>query len=361
MLEIYLRSVNYNPLGKMLDAPAFAPLLRPSTMPERVYEATPNTSGFAWETDISINSLGFRGREYSQHKPNNSYRIIVLGDSIAFGNSLALENTFPHRLEQLFASALPANQVEVLNLALSGYDTLQEIATLAEVGIALEPDMVVLSECINDIGIASGDLIYIKRLQTYGSPIYRLRAAQFIRLLFDRIYLKRAMQKNNVNENFYLKYLNYIVDIESDDSVVPIMQELAYKTQDWNDYFEMVDHYSNKDYLGRLRYSLEWLQRIQNQHGFPVLVFMVPYLHEDIDGANTLYRSIYDIAEHEARRLGYSWLDLYQPFKQAGFEKIQRSNAIDGIHPNATGHEIIAEQLFKLTLPIIEQYFSNRD
>jgi len=360
ILEIFLRSIDYNPFGTLLDDPARTELLRPSAIPERIYEATPNVSGYGWETDISINSLGFRGREYSKEKSDKSYRIIVLGDSIAFGNSHALENTFPYQLEQLFKSALPNNRVEVLNLALGGYDTLQQVATLADIGIALKPDMVLLSGCINDIGIMSANLNYIERLQKYGLPIYHLRSAQLIRQLFDRIYLKWAMRKNNTPEDFHLKYRDYIVNIENDDSVVPMMRALAYMAESreaGKDYFFMVDHYSKNDYLGRFRYSLEWLQRIQKQHGFHTLVFMVPYLHEEIDNASNLYRLVYDIVEHEVTRVGFDWIGLHQPFKEAGFSKIQFSNTKDGIHPNVVGHEIITDQLFKGILPVVEEYF----
>ena len=83
-LEIALRLYGYNPLRdwRMRD---FA--MRPSAYPDLKYELTPGASGRVWGTDLKINSQGFRGPEPSSNP--STQRVIVLGDSIAFGNNLA--------------------------------------------------------------------------------------------------------------------------------------------------------------------------------------------------------------------------------------------------------------------------------
>lgn len=52
-------------------------------------------------TDVRINSLGFRDREYSVQKPPGVFRILCLGDSTTFGHWLPVEKTYSKVLEEL--------------------------------------------------------------------------------------------------------------------------------------------------------------------------------------------------------------------------------------------------------------------
>ena len=56
----------------------------------------------------SINSLGFRDRrEYSLEKPPNTFRILVLGDSVTFGHGTLDDTTYPYLLEQQLRAGRP--------------------------------------------------------------------------------------------------------------------------------------------------------------------------------------------------------------------------------------------------------------
>ena len=55
---------------------------------------------------------------------------------------------FPAQLEQLLKQQGVA--AEVLSFAVSGYNTRQEVATLAGRGLAFHPDLVLLAYCLND-------------------------------------------------------------------------------------------------------------------------------------------------------------------------------------------------------------------
>ena len=96
-----------------------------------------------------VNAAGCRDRDYPVAKPPDTYRIVVLGDSIAFGycnesRGIPLPATFPKKLEAMLErEPLPeAARTEVLNFSVSGYDTAQEVELLAEKALAYEPDLV---------------------------------------------------------------------------------------------------------------------------------------------------------------------------------------------------------------------------
>ncbi len=83
-----------------------------------------------------INSHGFRGREYNQHKPDGVFRIVVIGDSNTFGDGVEERYHFLTLLEKYYKN------VEVLNLGVSGFGIDQELLFLKKKGIKFEPDLV---------------------------------------------------------------------------------------------------------------------------------------------------------------------------------------------------------------------------
>jgi lysophospholipase L1-like esterase len=106
------------------------------------------------------NSLGYRDSDHPLRKSPGTYRIVVLGDSIAAGLKV-LENDriFPVILERdLRARGLP---VEVINFGVSGYNTRQEVETFKEKGLPFEPDLVLLGYCLNDTDRPGGGLLEI--------------------------------------------------------------------------------------------------------------------------------------------------------------------------------------------------------
>jgi len=99
----------------------------------------------------AANADGFRDRAYARPKPPGTFRIVVLGCSMAFGYGVALEETFPKVLEARLAALAPREHVEVLNLSVSGYNPYTEAALFADVGVRYQPDLVLVQFGINDL------------------------------------------------------------------------------------------------------------------------------------------------------------------------------------------------------------------
>lgn len=124
------------------------------------HRMTPNWSGFFPEeivqevgrsqVPIRTNSLGLRSPEIAQAKAPDTYRILVLGDSVTFGWSLRGEDTYASQLASLLATLRPNQRVEVVNAGVSGYGTWQELRWLQETGLGLDPDVIVVQVHLND-------------------------------------------------------------------------------------------------------------------------------------------------------------------------------------------------------------------
>lgn len=99
----------------------------------------------SFATTFSTNSLGLRDREYPLRKPPGITRIVTIGDSFTWGFGVDDDEVYPERLEAL----LP--DTEVINLGVTAYGLRQSIGYLQRVGMGLEPDMVILGLCQNDV------------------------------------------------------------------------------------------------------------------------------------------------------------------------------------------------------------------
>ncbi|MEG4495597.1 SGNH/GDSL hydrolase family protein [Microcoleus sp. F10-C6] len=96
---------------------------------------------------LQINSEGFRDREHSKTKPENTFRIAVLGDSFVAAQEVPLEQTFLNVMERKLCKdeAFSGKKVEVINFGVRGYGTAQELITLREKVWQYAPDLVLLA------------------------------------------------------------------------------------------------------------------------------------------------------------------------------------------------------------------------
>jgi hypothetical protein len=134
----------------------------------------PTYSSRIWEKRyVKLNSLGFRDREHSINKPNGDRRLLVVGDSYAFGVGLKDANT---RLGERLAIHLAEGSAEhwvSINASRGNTHTLEHIEFLRQ-ALDYKPDIVILLYVFNDID-------YIKHITPRGA-ITDLESSRFGRL-----------------------------------------------------------------------------------------------------------------------------------------------------------------------------------
>jgi len=102
-------------------------------------------SGQEWRVEVKINARGLRSKEYEYDKRVGAKRVVVLGDSYAFGYGVAQEVAFPSQLDSMLGQ-----DVEVINLGTSGYSTDQQLLFLRREGVKYHPDLVIVAFYLND-------------------------------------------------------------------------------------------------------------------------------------------------------------------------------------------------------------------
>ena len=111
-------------------------------------EIIPNQS-----TDsITINTLGFRGAEFSEIKPSETYRIFMVGGSTMFGaGATSDETTIPGYLQQLLNEKNFEFDIEVINSGIQGADSNTELNLIEQKLVRFSPDLVIIYDGWNDL------------------------------------------------------------------------------------------------------------------------------------------------------------------------------------------------------------------
>jgi len=105
-----------------------------------------------FRTTVRINEKGLRDRPHSYERQSDIKRILVLGDSFAWGYGVEESERFSQLLEKDFG-------VEVINAGVSGYSTDQELLWYENEGTKYETDLVLLVVTGNDVGDNAKQLV----------------------------------------------------------------------------------------------------------------------------------------------------------------------------------------------------------
>ena len=98
-----------------------------------------------FRTSVQINDKGLRDRPHTYERQNDQERILVLGDSFAWGYGVEESERFSQLLEKSI-------DVEVINAGVSGYSTDQELLWYQNEGNKYDTDLVLLVVTGNDVG-----------------------------------------------------------------------------------------------------------------------------------------------------------------------------------------------------------------
>lgn len=114
-------------------------------IPGAVYRhETPDVS-----VEYRINAQGMRDdRVFSEAKPAGTCRIAMLGDSYFVGYELALEQTLQHQIEARLKA--DGYRVDVLNFAVSGFGTAENLRTYQARARRFAPDLVLMQWQVTD-------------------------------------------------------------------------------------------------------------------------------------------------------------------------------------------------------------------
>ncbi len=280
---------------------------RANTTPEQV-ESAGDHNGFR------INAAGFRDVDHVVPKPDGVTRIIVLGDSVTAGVGVEdVEATFSRRLEGLLNRSKIVGSVEVVNLGVGGYHTLQEVETLRVVGLDYEPDQVVVGFCVNDFD-----------WEADGSVVDQIRG----RLAPDQqsVLLKTWRSAGWLNDLLARSRLLFF-------AYHRLGRRGSFLDLEWR-------RESRSGHVGTpFRLGMNRLQELANRNGFGCHVFLIPAF--DRPFADYRYSELHERARAIVADLpAITVVDLLEGFQDQDLAAAELSD--DGLHPNREGHAELA-------------------
>jgi lysophospholipase L1-like esterase len=147
-------------------------------------------------------------------KPAGVKRIVILGDSLTFGDGVKATETYPYKLQEKLRNRRDS-QIQVINLGIMGINTDQEAMILTQENpyfgypaLFFEPDLLILTFCVNDLELMPdpkprpGTLFLPKPIHKYFTRKFKLY--YFIHVKLNQLLAILGMQDS------YSEYLQKI-------------------------------------------------------------------------------------------------------------------------------------------------------
>jgi len=139
-------------------------LIQPSRYPEIIYELKPGLDTWFKLARFRTNSAGLPDGEYLLSKPENTFRIVVIGSSFSMAAGVAMEDSWQNVLERDLNARVEKKKVEVINFSVGGYDPRQLLATLKQRAVLYAPDLALVDLTLTSPSLMRADDAYHKPL-----------------------------------------------------------------------------------------------------------------------------------------------------------------------------------------------------
>jgi hypothetical protein len=236
---------------------------------------------------VSINSDGLRDKEHSTTKPENSYRIAVIGDSFSEAIQVNAEETFWSAIAQQLPScpALQGKTVEVINFGVGDYGTAQELMTLKHHVWKYSPDLVLLEIFTgNDIVNNSQPLSPADRF----SPFLKKENGQFkMDLSFKETETYR--RRDSFTRRFVFSVINHsrLLQVINEAKRVMNLKKEANKNLSTNP--------ANDDIIPALDFDVNLYQESQNkdwQEAWEVTEELIKQINTEVKSKNADFLAV---------------------------------------------------------------------
>jgi lysophospholipase L1-like esterase len=126
------------------------------------YRLRPGGAADFFQSHVTINSRGFRGKEIPVEK-GNAFRIVAIGESTTFGVTMnADDKPWPELLEEMIRTRLhPARPVEVINAGVPAHTLEHTLSRLQTDILPLKPDMIICYHGFNGFNLLFESLPHV--------------------------------------------------------------------------------------------------------------------------------------------------------------------------------------------------------
>lgn len=263
MMELYVRLMHSDGSNFDIEMWRYARELKQvSPIEGGGHEHVPGRSGVFMGVPVAINSVGWRDDEYPVEKTEGVPRIMMLGDSLAFGWGAPPEDVTSYRLEKLLNEQGDGRKYEVLNTGIGNTNTAMQTAVFLNKHYRYKPDIVVLNYFIND---------------AESTPVRR--------------------------ESFFLENFYAAVFV---GGRYDLLTRQFFGNTDWRTYYQDLYRDDQPGWLAA-KEAFHQLSRYCEEQGIELVVVNYPELHEL---APYPFNGVTELVREESERAGRPFLDL---------------------------------------------------
>ena len=297
------------------------------------------------DIEIRTNSLGFRHRELGSKQPGET-RILVLGDSITFGDFVPQDQTYPAVAERSLRRMFPGRNLEVINAGIGGVDLQNEFALLMETGLSVKPDIVLVGLYLNDA--YESPLLKVAQLPAW------LSFSHLARYVLARVDTLRALYKERQWEEHSPDEWK---TARARFASTHVMQE----TGGWDTEaaFNWHIHHSFRDWgyawdegsWEKMLPIIDMMVTVSRDAGFKLMFVYFPVRHQITSKILKNEPQRRFVAEMRKRRLPY--LDLL-PLLREKYARDHEDMLYDHCHYKPEGNAFIGEALARFTAAYLQ-------
>ena len=252
------------------------------------------------------NNRKWRDFSYTEEKPANTFRMIVLGDSFTAGTGVQFDDTFSKRLERLLNMGSGPLKAEVLNFGVPGYNTVQE-EMLFKKAVVRQPDLALLEITLNDAEMQPFRVAF-PNFDPSGEKLLRKPIFQWWRTA--AFVAQRLI--NTESHRFYIKY----------------HQSLFEEPESWKRFSSAIVAMRDVARANKIKFAAVV---------FPMFSYPIDE-HYPFWSVHTKINGLLD-------DLGVDHLDLAKSFEGIPPARLQILPGADS-HPNEIGHRIAADRIY---------------
>jgi len=290
---------------------------------------------------LRTNSYGMRSsREYPLTKPARRRRVVLLGDSYTVGWGVNNRDCYSELLESKHAN------LDVMNFALSGSGTDQQLLVYESIAKPFEADLYIFAPCtVNILRNEVKWMPLVRRSGVRAKPYFTLDEQQ--KLLLHNVPVPNVqLSEKEIAQPEALSVLDYSVDLAKIIRVTPEWLR-------WSDLFlrmsltirQTFHGYDSKD-------SKSWslmraiLNRfIEQVEEKPVFIVPIPtYHHFAMDLDPTYLSRFYEL--HNPERNCFV-IDVLPGFRQLSRQERKACRLEKDPHFSPQGHKIVAEAILR--------------
>ncbi|MBS3113810.1 SGNH/GDSL hydrolase family protein [Candidatus Woesearchaeota archaeon] len=302
---------------------------------------------------IKFNSNGLRDYEYEYEKPKDTFRVLLLGSSFSQALQVNLDQTYENLVEKkLNENKQNEKRYEVINTAVGGWGTAQELFYLKTEGLKYDPDLITLDFSIRDISEnAINSLVTVENGKIVEHiPVKASLPKRFLLFCSRYTHLCSLAQTVILSDAAKDGFLNKLL------TRAKVNTETK-RTLKREDIFLKENSAEFNEAIEETFLLIKEIKKVADSKNIPLVIFIIPN-REQVDDEklkqfmekysltkeNVEYDKFQKLAKKFALENSISYFDALPYFRQQSTNNTFYFN-IDG-HWNSKGHELAADLIF---------------